>query len=390
MDTDIRYLQRLEDDLADAADREGSRKRRGGRSDGGGSHRSHDRWRFAAAAAAILILAGSIGWFTQNREARPLMASLRLGSSATSGSSGAGDEKVADISSHQPFAGRNPNALPSATSAPVFGAAVPGPSPAPATDALGQDRSLAGVGYSGFRSQGNQSGGGASTPSVDLQKIERVGAVSTVVPRGGLQDATVQVASIADRFGGMVFSETIGTRLGTMVVQVPSHKFDETMSALKAPAIGRVVRATVQGQNVTANFVDLHARLTIAQGRLKVLNGLYAKTSTIEGTLRIESALEQTQLQIEQLKGQIRVINSKSSNATIRVDLREAGTVIPVKPDGSDVKNPSLGSAWDHAVQGFLGVISAVLIGLGYLLPLLVVAVVVIVIRRARTRPATS
>jgi hypothetical protein len=214
--------------------------------------------------------------------------------------------------------------------------------------------------------------------------------VSTVVPRGGLQDATVQVASIADRFGGMVFSETIGTRLGTMVVQVPSHKFDATMSALKDPAIGRVVRATVQGQNVTANFVDLQARLTIAQGRLKVLNGLYAKTTTIEGTLRIESALEETQLQIEQLKGQIRVINSKSSNATIRVDLREAGTVVPVKPDGSAVKNPSLGSAWNHAVQGFLGVISAVLIGLGYLLPLLVVAAVVIVIRRARTRPATS
>jgi hypothetical protein len=382
MDTDIRYLQRLEDDLADAADREGSRKRRGGEPKGDRPHRSRDRWRFATAAAALLILAGSIGWFTQNHE-------VRLSPMSAAGESA--PRSVAEGGAP----GTQHNPVPGATYAPILGGRAPAaiPSAAPDTQRLLEPASKSAdlsFGADSIRGQGNQSAGGVNTPSVDLQKIERTGAVSTVVPRNGLQDATVKVASIADRFGGMVFSETIGTRLGTMVVQVPSHKFDETMSALKAPDVGRVVRASVQGQNVTANFVDLQARLTIAQGRLKVLTGLYAKTSTIEGTLRIESALEQTQLQIEQLKGQIRVINSKSSNATIRVDLREAGTVVPLKPDGSTVKNPSLGSAWDHAVQGFLGVISAILIGLGYLLPLLVVAGVVVVIRRARTRPATS
>jgi hypothetical protein len=31
---------------------------------------------------------------------------------------------------------------------------------------------------------------------------------------------------------------------------------------------------------------------------------------------------------------------------------------------------PSLANAWDHAVAGFLGVISLVIVGLGYVVPL--------------------
>ena len=37
--------------------------------------------------------------------------------------------------------------------------------------------------------------------------------------------------------------------------------------------------------------------------------------------------------------------------------------------ESNSVEIPSLGSAWDRAVQGFLNVISAVVIGLGYLIP---------------------
>jgi hypothetical protein len=52
------------------------------------------------------------------------------------------------------------------------------------------------------------------------------------------------------------------------------------------------------------------------------------------------------------------------------------------------VENPSLGGACDHAVQGFLNVISAVVIGLGYLIPIgiLVLAgwLVTLAVRRRR------
>jgi hypothetical protein len=61
------------------------------------------------------------------------------------------------------------------------------------------------------------------------------------------------------------------------------------------------------------------------------------------------------------------------------VTLREDGVAAPIGTD--DVRNPSLGSAWDRAQQGFFSVIAAVVVGLGYLIPLLALAGVALLIR---------
>ena len=48
---------------------------------------------------------------------------------------------------------------------------------------------------------------------------------------------------------------------------------------------------------------------------------------------------------------------------------------------------PSLGDAWDSATDGFLGVLSAMIVGLGYLIPIaIVVGVVYLVVTLVRRR----
>ena len=49
--------------------------------------------------------------------------------------------------------------------------------------------------------------------------------------------------------------------------------------------------------------------------------------------------------------------------------MRSASRTPPTDP-GQSIDNPSLSSAWDHALQGFLRVLGAVIVGLGYLIPL--------------------
>ena len=68
------------------------------------------------------------------------------------------------------------------------------------------------------------------------------------------------------------------------------------------------------------------------------------------------------------------------------VVLHEAGVV--VTPPQAHVINPSLGNAVDHAVAGFLGVLFAVVIGLGYLVPIgaLIVAAWFVASRFRRAR----
>jgi hypothetical protein len=58
-----------------------------------------------------------------------------------------------------------------------------------------------------------------------------------------------------------------------------------------------------------------------------------------------------------------------------------------VQPSNA-VEHPSLGSAWDRSIQGFLNVVSTVLIGLGYLIPIAILALgiwlVTVAMRRRR------
>ena len=90
------------------------------------------------------------------------------------------------------------------------------------------------------------------------------------------------------------------------------------------------------------------------------------------------------QTQIERLQGTLNVLNDKVDLATLKVTLREEGVAAPESPD--EVGHATLGSAWDRAVQGFFGVVAAVVVGLGYLIPLLVLAGLVLLIRRAIIR----
>jgi hypothetical protein len=222
----------------------------------------------------------------------------------------------------------------------------------------------------------------------DLTKIIRSGDLSITLPREGLGNAIDEVTSIADEKGGFVFSSSVGERAGSMVLRVPAEQFDTTVTALRE--IGTVKDVTISAQDVTADFIDLNAHLNIARGRLNALEGLYAQANSIQQTLRVENALNDTQLRIEEIRGQLNVIENQTSQSTIHVSLREEGAP---NPQVQDVENPSIGGAWDRAIAGFFGVIAAVLIGLGYLIPIAILAllvwfVVTLVRRRRGASPA--
>ena len=135
--------------------------------------------------------------------------------------------------------------------------------------------------------------------------------------------------------------------------------------------------------------MDLQARLSVFKTRRALIVKLLNASTSVSESLNLSREFDNVQLQIEQIQGQLNVLNDQVSLATLRVSIREEG-VAETQPD-SEVDKPSLGSAWDHAVAGFLSVLAAVLVGLGYLIPLLAGAGLVLVRRRAvvRRRAAT-
>jgi len=226
--------------------------------------------------------------------------------------------------------------------------------------------------------------GAAEIPGAPaLSRVIRTAELSVVIPRDAFDERFGEAVDVAEVQGGFVADSRSRSRSGSLTVRVPAANFDETLHALRA--LGTVEVESVHGEDVTADYVDLHANLRIARARREVLLGLMADAVSIEQTIRVQNALDETQLRIEQLQGQLRLLDDRTSLATIGLRLREQG----VEPE-SEVEKASIPNAFERAAAGFVGVIAAIVIGLGYLIPILVLGlaawfVVSRVLRRGTT-----
>ena len=323
MATTIQYLNEVHGDLLEAARREARPVRRPPR-----------RWvpssGLVAAVVAVLVAAGLIGLLVRS-------GGLAMDAADQGGSTGAMGATGATAG-----AGEAPHEI------------VPG------------DQSLGEV---------------PGTPAIT--RVIRTAELAVVIPRDAFDDRFGQAVDVAEEQGGFVADSRTRSRSGSLTVRVPAANFDETLHALRA--LGTVEVEAVHGKDVTADYVDLHANLRIARARREVLLGLMADAVSIEQTIRVQNALDETQLRIEQLQGQLRLLDDRTSLATIGLRLREQG----VEP-GSEVEKASLPNAFERAAAGFVGVIAAIVIGLGYLLPLAVLGLALwFVVDRVRRRRAS-
>jgi hypothetical protein len=336
MNTEIEYLRQLETDLEDAAARESARRVHP-TSTGDATparRRAGQMWmKVAGVAAAFIFVAGAIGFLA--------------------GRSGE-DASPASLDGPQRAVGRDDSG---------DGGAPAMPSPAPDTDGAGM-----GTGSLGSGDDGGVTRDAAGRQQQDLSKIVRDGRIGIVVPDGGFGDAVGDLTFIAEQHGGFILSSsTENDRSGTFVLRIPAGRFDRALGDVRGLAT-RVRFQEIRGDDVTAEFIDSQARVRILQGRKTLLSSLSQRATTTEEILRLGSQLDDVQLRIEQMQGQLRFINNQVSESTLRVAIQERNA--PKKAIESDVDNPDLGSSVGLAVQGFLRIVGAVIVGLGYLIPL--------------------
>jgi hypothetical protein len=367
MNTDIRSLQLLERDLEQVAAREHeriaverARRATGGSSGGPRKPRrrpfSGEHWpAVAAGIVAFLVIAGGIGFLTQG------------GSSSDSGAASGDFHKQAQATSvpaaDAPALGQG---APTSRSGAQFQAVVPG-----SGDELISGESAADT--SGIRGQSEDALPDLPGQSQqDLSKIIRDGSITVVVGDGEFPGKVTSVTRIANSNGGFVLtSSSRDESSGTFTLRIPDNHFDRAMDQLRK--LGDVKVDQVTGQDVTAEYLDLRTRLDILTDRRELLRKLQADATSSSEILRFAGLIEQVQFEIERIQGQLNFIHDQVSEATIKVSLREQDAPAD---EPSDTDRPSIAKAWDLAIQGFLRVLGAVVVGLGYLIPIAVIALI--------------
>jgi hypothetical protein len=145
-----------------------------------------------------------------------------------------------------------------------------------------------------------------STAATAEPRIIKTGNLSLEV--SSARDSAEKVGAEATKRGGFV--------------RVPSDKFEETMSAMKALAI-RVSTDSVNGEDVTEQYTDIEARLRNAKAQETQYLAILEKAETVQDILSVQQYLSGVRYEIESLEGQLKYLGNKTDYSTINVSLFE-------------------------------------------------------------------
>lgn len=233
------------------------------------------------------------------------------------------------------------------------------------------------VAYEEALSEGSSAGrvttAALSAPSIGPNVI-KTAELGLEVPKQDFRAAVSSASTIASSLGGFVLSTDVsGSRAGTIVLRVPAENFDDALGELRR--LGETKEETISGRDVSEEFVDLQARLRNLEAQETVLLRLMDRAQTVVATIKVQRELSGVQMEIERLRGRIRFLDDQTSFSTITARIARAD-LAPPEPAGS------VGRAWENAQETFMAVVSAIIIGSGFVLPLALLLVLVALVAR--------
>jgi hypothetical protein len=191
--------------------------------------------------------------------------------------------------------------------------------------------------------------------------------------------ALSKIQSIANRMSGFIVQSTTavgfqGEATGRATLRIPSPAFDTTLSEIKN--LANVLESqTIKGNDVTAEFYDVSARLENKQKVEAQFREILKSAKSVKDILDVEQALGNVREEIEQLTGRKKYLADQVQYSTININLHEP-------PKGITAHEPPFISKLETGFQnGLIGFEDVVSVGITILIaygPLIIVLVLFI------------
>ncbi|MFZ0059997.1 MAG: DUF4349 domain-containing protein [Acidimicrobiales bacterium] len=204
---------------------------------------------------------------------------------------------------------------------------------------------------------------GTATKAAIGRDIIAKGTLRLEITRAALRRDVARLEALAAAFGGYVsaadVAETGPHPGGAIVVSVPAGSFSALIA--RAEGIAKVKSLSTSDTDVTAQVVDLGARLTALVDERNQLEVLLSRAGRVSDLLAVENQIEYVQSQIEQIQGEQRTIAAQVDYSSLTVDLVVSRPHVSSSPNG-------FGHAWHEAISGFVNGVKALIAHLGDLL----------------------
>jgi hypothetical protein len=162
------------------------------------------------------------------------------------------------------------------------------------------------------------------------------------------------IESLAKSFGGYLVNSTLSSpesaANGSIVVRVPEAKRTEALVEFKKLAV-KVVYESVNGTDVTDQYVDLEAQLDVLQKTKIKYEEILSKATQVNDLLNVQQQLTNLQQQIDSVKGQQQYFSQSAKLSLINVDLSTDDLALPYAP--SNEWRPAV--VFKEAVRSLVG-----------------------------------
>ena len=204
-------------------------------------------------------------------------------------------------------------------------------------------------------------GGGFAGPAHALQTARRqvISTAEITLSVSVVQTAIDQTQSAVVGMGGFVerLSSSGGPRRqrANMTIRVPQAQFFSAISRIEA--LGVVQSRNLGAKDVSAQFIDLEARLRSALREEESLVGLLERTQSVAEILAIERELFRIRAEIERTQGQLNFLDRRVDLATIDLTLVPIDDQVALPPSASFIIGVDDVGA---SVSGAKGMVSSV------------------------------
>ncbi len=239
----------------------------------------------------------------------------------------------------------------------------------------------------------NTSGGGGGNENPTAQKVSletaetTQDAPTTIVERKIIRNANVKleadnpdealakITNIAESKTGFVVkteqtsnnAETKKSDVITMTVRVPSEKFNETLGEIRGTA-SRVINETVEGKDVTEEFIDIEARLKTKKALEQQFLEIMKRSNTVEDALNVQRQLAEVRGEIEQIEGRKRFLENQASLSTIEIRIESSAGFSTSSTGFFYQLGESFSSGFDFALNFVLGLVTLAIALLPFLI----------------------
>jgi hypothetical protein len=219
-------------------------------------------------------------------------------------------------------------------------------------------------------------------------RVIQTASVRLRVGRDRFEEAVDEARTVAAGLGGFVVSSTASQegrgRLvrGSLVVRVPARHYARAMSSLAR--IGRVEAREESSADVSQEFVDLEARARHLEAVERQFLALLDRAESVSATLAVQARLNETQLELERVRGRLRFLEDQTGYATISLSIREH--VPPAARPGD--RGWGIVDAWRDGARAFVHVAGRAFVVAASAAPLIILAALgLLAVRLVRRRP---